>query len=161
MKSVIVYYSYSGNTHRAAQALSEALREKGDEVRPVRIRPLKEDKNFLTQCVSSFFRKKPELYKTLLDLGDFDRVIIGSPVWAFKPAPPVNTYLSNIGSLEGKEAISFVTYGSGTGKDKALKALKSALEKKGAKSVKTISFQQDQPAQDCKNEFLKLLASPC
>ncbi|MGB2706065.1 MAG: NAD(P)H-dependent oxidoreductase [Candidatus Omnitrophota bacterium] len=157
MKTAVIYYSFTGNTHRVAQIIIDILKSKGEEAIPVRIRPLKEETSFLGQCKEAFFAKKPELYKTLLDLGDFDRVILGSPVWAFKPAPAINTYLDKCSSLKGKEAISFVTYGSGAGKGRALEIMKRGLEAKGAHVAGTMSFQQGENIAVCKEKLSKML----
>ena len=142
MRTAIVYYSYSGNTHRVANLMAEILKSKGDDVVLVRIRPLKEEKNFVLQCRDAFLVKKPELYRTLTNLKDFDRVIIGSPVWAFKPAPAINTYIDTCENISGKECMVFVTYGSGTGKDKAIEFMKKTLQNKGANIKDSFSFQQ-------------------
>lgn len=157
MKSVVVYYSFTGNTDRLAKLIIDILNKRGEEAIQVRIRPLKEEKNFLAQCRDAFLARKPELYKTLLDLGEFDKVFLGSPVWAFKPAPAVNTYLEECGSLNGKTAICFVTYGSGTGKDKALDAMKKRLEAKGAHVTEKISFQQTEKADSCRKKLERIL----
>ena len=155
MKSAVVHYSFSGNTARVAHQIVDMLVQKGEEAIPVRIRPLKEERNFILQCKDSFLGKKPELYRTLLDLKDFDRVIIGSPVWAFKPAPAINTYLEQCSSLENKTAICFVTYGSGTGKEKALEVMKRGLEMKGARVVAMMSFQQNEDSAACRETLEK------
>ena len=157
MKTAVVYYSYTGNTHRVAQLIIGVLKSKGEEAIPVRIRPLKEETNFLKQCRDSFFRKKPELYKTLLELNNYDRIILGSPVWAFNAAPALNTYLDKCTSLEGKEAICFVTYGSGVGKEKALGILKKSLKTKGVKVVGEISFQQKEGLEASRDKISKML----
>lgn len=157
MRNAIVYYSYTGNTHRIAQIIIGILKSKGEEAIPVRIRPLKEEANFFKQCMDSFFCRKPELYRTLLNLKDYDRIILGSPVWAFNPAPPINTYLDKCASLEGRDTICFVTYGSGAGKRKALKAMKKGLEAKGAKVAGEVSFQQNENLESCKEKFEKIL----
>ena len=161
MRSIVVYYSYSGNTHKVAQGLVGALKSRGEEVTPVRIRPLKEDRNLVIQILNTILGKKPELYRTLLDLSGFDRIIVGCPVWAFTPTPAINTYLDKCASLGGKKAVAFVTHKIGLGSKQTLSAMKKRLELKGAKSVKTISFQQNHPAEKYKNEFLKLLTSSC
>ncbi len=157
MKTAVVYYSYTGNTHRVARLIIGVLKSKGEEAIPVRIRPLKEETNFLKQCRDSFFRKKPELYKTLLELENYDRIILGSPVWAFNPATALNTYLDKCTSLEGKEAICFVTYGSGAGKEKALGILKKSLEAKGVKVVGEILFKQNESLEVSKGQISKIL----
>jgi len=155
MRTIIVYYSFTNTTHRAAHVMMDILKSKGDDVIPVRIRPLAEETNFLKQCRDAFLSKKPELYRTLLDVSKFDRVIIGSPVWAFKPAPAINTYLDKCSTLEGKEALCFVTYGSGVGKDKALESIKVSLEKKGANVTNKLSFQQADGLDKIREEFKK------
>ena len=157
MKTAIVYYSYSGNTDRVATLIADILKDKGDEVMPVRIRPLNEPKNFFVQCREAFLSRKPELYRTLLDLKDFDRVILGSPVWAFKPVPAVNTYIDKCSRIEGKEVIIFVTYGSGTGKDKALELMKKGLEARGARVSKVLSFQQAEGLESCRRKIREVL----
>jgi len=157
MKTAVVYYSYSGNTNRVAHMIINALKNKGEESIPIRIRPLKETGNFVMQCIDSFCSKKPKLYRTLLDLKSFDRIILGSPVWAFKPAPAINTYLSECSSLKGKKVIVFVTYGSGAGKEKALEAMKKTLEKKGATVDALLSFQQAEEAESLREKILKVL----
>ncbi|MBL7155826.1 MAG: NAD(P)H-dependent oxidoreductase [Candidatus Omnitrophica bacterium] len=157
MKTAVVYYSFTGNTHRVAQIIVDILKNKGEDVVPVRIRPLKEETSFFMQCKDAFLAKKPELYKTLLDLKDFDKVILGSPVWAFKPAPAINTYLDKCVLGEGKKAILFVTYGSGTGKKKALEVMKKGIEKKGASVIKALSFQQAEKEKSCREKIEKVL----
>lgn len=157
MKSAVIYYSFTGNTHRVAELFVNILKNKGEEAVPVRIRPLKEETSFLGQCKEAFLGNKPELYRTLLDLKEFDRIILGSPVWAFKPAPAINTYIDKCSSLEGKEAICFVTYGSGAGKGKALTIMKKGLEGKGARVVGEISFQQGEGNEKCRGKLSRLL----
>ena len=162
MRTAIVYYSHTrtGNTHRIARLAAETLRREGEKVIPVRIRPLKEAANFFTQCAEAFFSKKPKLYRTLLDLKDFDRIIIGSPVWAFKPAPAINTFLAECGTLEGKEVICFVTYASGAGKQNALDILKKKLTTKGARITQTAFFRGDETSGECREKWSNLLTNP-
>ena len=157
MKSAIIYYSFTGNTHRIACLFADILKNKDEETVLVRIRPLKEETTFLGQCKEAFLKKKPELYRTLLDLKDFDRVIIGSPVWAFNPAPAINTYIEQCGSLQGKTAICFVTYGSGIGKNRALEIMKKTLVAKGARIAGTVSFQQSGNEKQCRKKLSEML----
>ncbi|MCQ9207094.1 MAG: NAD(P)H-dependent oxidoreductase [Omnitrophica bacterium] len=162
MRTAIVYYSYTrtGNTHRIARLAAETLRREGEKVVPVRIRPLKEAANFFAQCAEAFFAKKPELYRTLLDFKDFDRIIIGSPVWAFKPAPAINTFLAECGALDGKEAICFVTHAGGAGRKNALEILKKKLAIKGACIAQTAFFRGDETSEECRVKLSKLLTNP-
>ncbi|MFC1576539.1 flavodoxin family protein [Candidatus Omnitrophota bacterium] len=157
MRTAVIFYSFSGNTNRVAHLMVEMLKNKGEEVIPIRIRPVKEQTNFALQCKDAFLGKKPELYRTMLDLNNFDRVIFGSPVWAFKPVPAINTYMDKCSSLTGKTAICFVTYGSGAGKDKCLEKMKQQLEAKGAEVTEMLSFQQAESPKSCREKLTKVL----
>jgi len=157
MKTAIVYYSYTGNTNRVANIILEYLKGKGEEVIPVRIRPLNESNNFIVQCIDTLLGKEPELFKTKLDLTEFDRVILGSPIWGFRPTPAINTYLKTCAGLEGKEAISFVTYLCGIGARQTFKNMEDKLKTKGAKIAGNLSFHQKEDDTNCKNKIAQIL----
>jgi len=157
MRIAVVYYSFTGNTHRVGQLIVGVLKSKGDDGIPVRIRPLKEEASFIKQAKDSLLSKKPEIYRTLLDLKDYDKIIIGSPVWAFNIAPAINTYLEKCSSIEGKDAICFVTYGSGVGKERAIRIMKDKLTQKGAKVIGELFFQQNEGLESCRDKLEKIL----
>jgi len=131
MKSFIVYYSYTGNTQKVAQVLAEVLKEKS-EVEILRLE-VKESKHFFIQAVRAFTHKKAKINPVNFDLKDYDLVCFGTPVWAFAPAPAMNTYLEKCYGLSQKKAVLFCTYGSGVGKDKCLDYMQDILTKKGVK----------------------------
>lgn len=140
MKTLITYYSYSGNTDKAVKSFSEMLRKNG-EVVTQRLKPKDETNSFLTQCKLAFLRKRAVLEEGLLfDAKPYDLIVIGSPVWAFAPTPAVNTYLDNISGLDGKKAVVLLTSGSGAGVDKCFNNIKSVLESKGASSVDIVNI---------------------
>lgn len=139
MKSVIVYYSYSGNTRRVARLLNEELKQKGEtELRE--LKPTDESRNFFLQCRRAIKRIRAKLEEVDFDLSAYDLICIGTPIWAFGPAPAVNTYLDGCCGIEGKQIILFTTYGSGTGNDKCLNYMQEILAKKGAKSFQYFSL---------------------
>ena len=156
MKAVLIYYSFTGHTHKIAQLIMQALKAKGHTVTPVRIRPLEEEKRFVFQCRNAFLRKKPELYNTLTDLSEYDTVIVGSPVWAFTYVPAFYSYFEKVSGLSGKKGYCIATYGSGAGKDKALKEMADALRSKGADVVKSDCFQQHEDSQVSKEKINRL-----
>jgi len=141
MKSAVIYYSYSGNTKQVARVLSEFLAAKGEVVQIELIAP-DESKSFLVQCRRAFSHARAKITPVNFDLSGFDLICFGTPVWAFGPAPAVNTYLDNCRGLEGKEIILFTTYGSGTGNKRCLKFMQDALGKKGANNFTRFSIQQ-------------------
>lgn len=141
MKSLIVYYSYTGNTANVAIALSNLLKEKGT-VQIISLEAQDEAKDFFSKCKRAFLKKRAKINEVTFDVSNFDLVLVGSPVWAFAPAPAVTAYLDKISGLNGKEAVAFVTYGSGLGKKRALNFINNSLKEKGAVSVKNFSVSQ-------------------
>ena len=138
MKSAIVYYSFSGNTRRAAEALAEYLR-KTSEVDIMELKALDESSSFFKQALRALVRTKAKVEPVSFDLSKYDLVCIGTPVWAFGPAPAMNTYLSQCRGLKGKDAIAFTTYGSGTGNGQCINYIKNILNKKGVKNCRSFT----------------------
>ena len=120
MKSLFIYYSYTGN----GELLAKELEKKGIALRPVkRKKPL--PKSFFLGMMSGGFlaaiKHKDALLDFDADVAGYDHIIIGSPIWNARLASPINTVLASL-PLEGK-AITFLLYsGSGEGK-KALKRI--------------------------------------
>jgi flavodoxin len=141
MKSIIVYYSYSGNTKQVAGALAEYLAKNG-EVRQIELVAQDESKYFLGQCRRAFYHAKAKIEPVDLDLSGFDLICFGSPVWAFAPTPAMNTYLDKCFGIENKQIILFTTYGSGAGNKRCLKFMQDILSNKGAKNFNRFSVQQ-------------------
>ena len=141
MKSAIIYYSYSGNTKKVAEILAELLGESG-QVQQMELIAPEESKSFLAQCRKALYHLKAKINPVQVDLSGYDLICFGSPVWAFAPAPAMNTYLDLCTGLEGKKVILFTTYGSGTGNQRCLKYIQDLLSKKGVKSFICFSVRQ-------------------
>ena len=116
MNSAVIYYSYSGNTKKVAELLTRELEPKG-QAQQVELAGIDEARSFLGQCRRAFFHKRAQIQPVLSDLSGFDLICFGTPVWAFGPAPAINTYLDKCSGLSEKAVILFTTYGSGTGDD--------------------------------------------
>lgn len=101
MKSVIIYYSYNGNTRKVAQALKERLKING-EVDVFELNALDESDNFFGQCRRALRRERAKIEPTKYSLKQYDLLCFGSPVWAFRPAPAMNTCLDQARDIEDK-----------------------------------------------------------
>jgi flavodoxin len=141
MESAIIYYSYSGNTKKVAGFLHEYLGLKR-ETALIEIQAKDESDKFFTRAVRAFKRKRAQIQPVNFDLSDYDTVCFGTPVWAFSPAPAMNTYLDQCLGIEGKKVILFTTYGSGTGNQRCLNYMQEILSQKGAREFKRFSIQQ-------------------
>lgn len=141
MKAIVIYYSCGGNTKAVAEALSGYLQEKS-EVKLQRLEAQDEAASFLGQAARAFLRKRAMISTPEYDLRGYDLICLGTPVWAFAPAPAMNTYLDKCTGLSGKSAILFTTYGSGTGLARCFNYMQKILSKKGANDFRRFSVQQ-------------------
>lgn len=141
MKSLIIYYSYSGNTRKVAHLLAEYLKSQGS-AELLELRAQDESNSFFGQARRAFFKKRAQLEITNFDLSVYDSICFGTPVWAFAPAPAMNAYIDKCFGVKGKEIILFTTYGSGTGNKRCLNYMQGILAKKGAQQFSGFSVQQ-------------------
>ena len=141
MQSVIIYYSYSGNTQKVASILSGYLGQQG-EVDIIELKGLDESEKFFAQAARAFRHKRATIQPVNFNLSRYDLICLGTPVWAFGPSPAINTYLDKCFGVEGKSVILFTTYGSGTGNERCLNYMQEMLAKKGAQQFKRFSVQQ-------------------
>ena len=140
MKTLITYYSFSGNTDKVADIFADVLRKRGEVVLQ-RLKPANEIQNFALQCKAAFMGERAVLEGDVqFDLGQYDLVMIGSPVWAFAPTPSINTYLDKLSGLNGKRVIMLLTSGSGTGVGRCFKNMRKVLENKGAAKVDEVNI---------------------
>jgi flavodoxin len=139
MKTLIVYYSYSGITEKVIDMFEEAL-EKESELKIQRLKPKKEITSFLGQCMAARSKKRCEIEEALFDASSYDTIIIGSPVWAFAPAPAINAYLDRVTGLNNKKLIVMLTSGSGMGVKMCFKYINDILRSKGASNISEINI---------------------
>jgi flavodoxin len=142
MNSLVVYYSYSGNTKNIAEKLGNVLSGQG-QVDYCELTPTDESNNFFAQCARALTNKRASIAAVNFDLSEYDLVCLGTPVWAFAPTPAVNTFLDNCQNLDNKLAISFTTYGSGSGVKKCVSTIDNTLKKKGVSKVSNFNIQQN------------------
>ncbi|MFH1245245.1 MAG: NAD(P)H-dependent oxidoreductase [Candidatus Omnitrophota bacterium] len=141
MNIAIVYYSYSGNTHKAAQLIEDILKN-GNTVNRIRIEAQGESRSFFRQALRGLTKKKVDILPVETNLAACDLVILGTPVWDREMCPAMRAYLEKASGLAGKKAVPFVTYGSGFGKEHCLVSLKQAIEQKGANCIGSFSLSQ-------------------
>jgi flavodoxin len=148
MRSLLVYYSFSGNTDHVAKLFAAELKKQG-EVDIQRLLPKDEIRDFVGQCMAARSHKRADLSgRVEYDASPYDLVILGCPVWAFAPVPAMNTYLDDLSGLNGKRVIVLLTSGSGLGVSHCFKHIKRMLENKGASTIDEINipdrYQKDE-----------------
>jgi len=88
MKTVIVYYTFGGSTKKEAERLGEELKAPVFRVTEKRRRSFLGA--FIPGAYQAMRRKAVEINPMEVDLREYDRIVIGCPVWAGYPAPAFN-----------------------------------------------------------------------
>jgi flavodoxin len=118
MKSVVVYFSRTGNTKRLAEAIADTAKA-----------PIFE--------VSSAEPSK---------IADYDLLIFGCPVEGSHPAKEAAAYITTLPTVTAKKAILFTTYKI-FGNERTMKAIEKELTAKGYETILKVSKKGMKPDQ--------------
>lgn len=114
-KRAVVYYSFEGNTKKAAELLAEKLGADIVELRTVKEIPRKGIGKFFVGGGQALFKKCPPLWDIGSDMGKYEEIILGTPIWAGKCAPAINRFLKAY-PVEEKVIAVFTSSGGGDNK---------------------------------------------
>lgn len=130
MKTLVAYFSYSGNTKKLAA--ETASKENADltEIRYIKRPGL--FSAFLRECPKAKHLKPSPMQPLDVDLNAYEKIIIMSPVWARYPVPVINSFIALLPPGKDVEVILV----SSTGTDTAKEQVESAITGKGCRLVK-------------------------
>ena len=128
MKISIVYFSLSGRTKLLSEHIAQYLESENLDADIFRLET-KETGGFIKNCMDAFRKKQVQL-ESVPQLAGCELLFLGSPVWAFDIAPAMRSFLANA-ALDGKKVFLFTTYGSGKGKENAMKIFAGLVNDKG------------------------------
>ena len=123
MKKLVVYFSYTNNTRTIANKIKEKLNCDILEIKTVI--PYSNDYQTVVddEQNSEASNHLPEIQKIDVDLTQYDEIILGTPVWWYRPVPAIRTFLNQY-DLSGKTIKPFATNAGWLGKTfKEIKAL--------------------------------------
>jgi len=129
MKSLVVYYSLTGKTRLVAEAIAEALNATLVEIEERR--PIPFPFVYLSGGFAAFTNRGSKINPIDVDLKQYERIFVGSPVWAYRPAPAINSFIYKT-NFEGRSVIPFFTMGGDDSK-KALANMTTKIEKRQGK----------------------------
>lgn len=113
-RTLIVYFSWSGNTRTVANIIHEITGSNIVEIEPEEPYP-----DVYNEVVARFQNERdnnilPSLRTQVENIDDYDTLIVGSPIWGGLLSPPVKSFLAGY-DLSGKKILPFCTHGgSGT-----------------------------------------------
>jgi flavodoxin len=124
MKTAVIFYSLDGNCSLVAEEIKTKL---NSDLIQLQLKNEKKRRGFFKILWGGglvFSGKKPPLKPYTFDPSSYDLIIIGAPVWASFPAPPIKTFISEAG-ITGKKIALFVCHAGG--KEDALEKFKALL----------------------------------
>ncbi len=137
MKSIILYYSRSRKTAAAAKALANEISANIVEIEDLKGRS--GVLNYIGSSIEAFREIKTRIKPEILDLGGYDLIYIGTPVWAGKPAPAIVTAIDKY-NFQGKDVILFATLGGSGGKS-TIKRMEEKIEARGGRIITSFSIR--------------------
>jgi flavodoxin len=109
VKSLVVYYTRSGNTKFVAETIAAELGSDLEEIVDLKKRAGK--LGWILAGKDSTQEKETKIAPTKLAPTDYDLIVIGTPIWAWKPTPAIRTYIAK-NNLSGKKVALFLTMDS-------------------------------------------------
>jgi len=140
MKTLIVFYSKTGNTKKVGIEISKILNADVDE-----IIDNKKRSGILGFILGGrdALRKKPTTIQNQKDPSNYDLVVIGTPNWASTMVPAVRTYLTK---YKLKKAAFYCTFGGNVG------TCFKEMESLSSKPLATLALKD----KEVNNSFLKI-----
>jgi len=112
---LIAYYSMGGNTRRVAEEIRAATGADLEEIREPH--PRRGLPGVVRALFDATLRRRPAILAGTHDLGDYDLVVIGGPIWASRLAAPVRTFAQR--HAAGAKRVAFFCTEGGQGADAA------------------------------------------
>ena len=105
---IIVYFTYTGHTKLIAEQIKNKLN--CDILELKRLVPYSKNYNEVVNDEQNGENSNiiPEIEDINIDLSKYDEIILGTPVWWYRPAPVVRAFLKKY-DLSGKTIIPFAT----------------------------------------------------
>ncbi len=115
MKTLIVYYSFEGNTRFVAEKMATAVEAQRLDLKLEKELKTHSFVKYLWGGQQVMMKKRPALQPFELDVQDYDLVLLGTPVWAGTYAPALATFFDTV-SFSGKRVGLFCCYAGSAGK---------------------------------------------
>lgn len=124
-KTLVAFFSASGVTRQVAQKLAAAAQADLYEIKPA-VPYTQADLNWRDKSSRSSVEMqnlaiRPQLADTDAKIEQYDRILLGYPIWWYMAPTIINTFLESY-DFSGKSIILFATSG-GSGFDKSVKEL--------------------------------------
>lgn len=137
MKTLVVYYSYSGNTKKVVDMIKEKKNFDVLEIKPVNDYSDDYQKVVDDEEAKMDMNEIIEIKDVNVNLDYYDRILLGTGVWWYKITPAIRSFLNKY-DLKDKVIVPFITNGGWLGE--ALNDVKRYAKKSTIKDAITIKF---------------------
>ena len=144
MRFLVVYYSRTGNTELAATTIAQELT--ADLIRVEPIREWKVPWLYLIGGFAAITDKCSPIKPVAMNTDGYDAIFIGSPIWASRPSPAINSYIAQA-NLSSRNIIAFFTMG-GPDYDKAAANIRRKINNRSGRLVTSFAFNQQRLAKE-------------
>lgn len=152
LNACVVFYSYTGVTRGVAERIRNAC---GCDL--VEVKTLAGYSTFTAYTTGVLHSRRgvcDPIIPDRIDVSRYDLIVIGTPVWAWKPAPAINAAVRALSGCEGKRAVVFCTNCGQPGE--ALPLLEAALAARGVEVAAAVSLtQEEMAARTAENELIE------
>ena len=155
MKTAVVFYSLNGSTKEAAKLITQRL---GAQIFELEEKKKRKGKFLLFMAggfgamagIKSRLKSNPA---SLMD--EYATIYIGSPIWASRTVPAVNTFLSQLNAT-GKQIVFFTVQADpNLVPSKGLQKLIGRMEKRGAVVSRVIQLHGAAPGNTAPQPYLQ------
>lgn len=136
MKSAVIYYSRTGKTRYVAKEI-----EKMTDATDMEIKDLTNRSGisaYISYAMDIFDNKITYIEPKHVDITDYDKIYIGTPVWGSNVAPAIFEIINRT-DFRCKDVVTYVTF-KGAGEIKALDILNNLVRQKGGNIIKSFAI---------------------
>ena len=146
MKTIILYYSHSGNTKALANKKAEELGADIEEIKEVK------SPFILVGIMRALRQKKTAIRPIKAKLDSYEKVIIMGPIWAAHPVSPINSIIE---CLPAGKDVELIMVSGGGGSQKSAEATKALVVQRGCIVANYIDVRVKREGDEVLCEVLK------
>ena len=156
-KPLVIYFSATGTTAKAARTIAEVTGGTLYEIVPQQTYTVDDldwnDKQSRSSVEMNNPQARPALKDTKLDVTTYDVIFIGYPIWWDQAPRIINTFIESH-DLKGKTLVPFATSG-GSGISNSVKELRKAYPNLGWQDGKLLNRASRNTIQNWINDMVK------
>ena len=94
MKTLVIYYSYSGKTRKIANEI--AMKEDADVVEIKDVKRIGKFRAYTSGCLAAMTSKAWPIQPIETDYAKYERLVLLAPVWAGNPPPAFHSFMEQL-----------------------------------------------------------------